>query len=368
MLKQLGAIYLILGTCVAAGLLGLPIVTADLNFLSSSLIVITAWLTMSIGAWCLLKVNLWFDTDTNLITMSERTLGALFKWLTWIIYLILLYSLICAYLAGSGDMLQALLHSSHINIARWLCTTLAAIILGSIVYLGTHSVDLVNRLIMSIKLSIFLIVLGSVIPYSHIAPLMQGQQQWEASSFLVIMCAFGYAIIIPTLRTYLNSNEKQLTQVLIIGGTIPVIFYLAWIAIIQGAIPRFGPHSLTAMEHSANTNSMLMQQISQLTHHTIIKSLSIIFISICSITGFLGVSISLFDFLADGLHWSKSGVKKIYLALLTFLPPLIIVIAKPSLFVLALSYAGACCIYILVLLPVIMYIKGKTRGLTLKKR
>ena len=82
MLKQFGAIYLILGTCVAAGLLGLPIVTAQNNFLTAFIMVVSAWIMMTLGAWCLLQVTLWFPKDTHLITQSGVILGRPFRGLT----------------------------------------------------------------------------------------------------------------------------------------------------------------------------------------------------------------------------------------------------------------------------------------------
>ena len=49
--KQFGAIYLILGTCVAAGLLGLPVVTAQHNFAITTLMVISAWILIDTASF-----------------------------------------------------------------------------------------------------------------------------------------------------------------------------------------------------------------------------------------------------------------------------------------------------------------------------
>ena len=352
--KQFGAIYLILGTCVAAGLLGLPVVTAQHNFAITSLMIISAWILMTAGAWCLLQVTLLMPSGVNLITLSQKTLGNAVKIITWCVYLLLLYSLICAYLAASGDLLQHLLSDIHLDITRFLATIIAAVILGSIVTQGIRSVDMVNRVLMSTKIIICLLVIGSVIPFTHMKnlSLTVGDANWSGSSWLVIICAFGYAIILPSIRDYLGDNKKQLTRVVMIGSLIPMILYFVWIAVIQGALSR---HGLIAMNNSAHTNSLLMTNIAALTHHGVINSLSIIFISICSITGFLGVSLCLRGFLADGMKIAKQGKNKILLAALAFLPPTIIVIVDPAIFIRALAYAGVCCLYILVALPIAMY-------------
>ena len=153
MLKQLGALYLILGTCIAAGLLGLPVATAQNHFITSVGYVISAWMLMSAGAWCLLQVNLKFPSGANLITMSGATLGKTVQAITWGVYLLLLYSLICAYLAASGDLVQALSAGINLHMSRWMATTVATLILAAIVYRGIRSIDMVNRVLMTIKIA-----------------------------------------------------------------------------------------------------------------------------------------------------------------------------------------------------------------------
>ena len=362
MFKQLGAMYIILGTCIAAGLLGLPIVTAYGQYSLTFLMVISAWLLMSAGAWCLLKVNLWLPPESNLISMSEATLGKTVKAITWVVYLLLLYSLICAYLAATSDVLKALLGAVHIDIPRALSTLLGAFLIGAVVYHGIRSVDLVNRVLMSVKLFICIAVIAFVAPHVDVQRLAMGNMAWHGNVWLVIICAFGYAIILPSIRVYLNSNEKQLSRVVLIGSLIPMIVYLLWIAVIQGALPREGANGLIAMSASADTNSMLMMQLVAISHHTILKSMSVVFISICSITGLLGVSLCMVDFLADGLKKTKQGKTKLGLVALTFVPGVLIILFHPAFFIGALAYAGFFCLYILVGLPIAMYIAGRVKG------
>ncbi|MCX7121427.1 MAG: tryptophan/tyrosine permease [Gammaproteobacteria bacterium] len=356
--KQFGAIYLILGTCVAGGLLGLPVVTAQHDFAITSLMIISAWILMTAGAWCLLQVTLTMPTGANLISMSQKTLGNTVKNITWGVYLLLLYSLICAYLAASGDLLEHLFHDAHIDIPRFLATIIAAVTLGSIVVSGIRLVDLINRGLMTTKIIICLLLIGSVMPFSHLHNLTLGNTQWSNNAWLVVICAFGYAIILPSIRDYLGNDKKELTRVVMIGSLIPMILYFVWIAVIQGALSH---SALIAMNNSAHTNSSLMTNIAALTHHGLVKSLSVIFISICSITGFLGVSLCLMDFLSDGTKIKKQGKNKLALGLFSFLPPTLIVIFDPAIFIRALSYAGICCLYVLIILPIAMYISNRIR-------
>jgi tyrosine-specific transport protein len=77
------------------------------------------------------------------------------------------------------------------------------------------------------------------------------------------------------------------------------------------------------------------------------------------LTAFLGVSLGLFDFLADGLKLHKTGYHGKILVLITFLPPLLVVLLYPGIYLQALNYAGFCCVILLLLLPSLMAWKDR---------
>ena len=68
-------------------------------------------------------------------------------------------------------------------------------------------------------------------------------------------------------------------------------------------------------------------------------------------TSFLGVSLSLLDFLFDGLQWQRSYGRMACVLALTFLPPMGFTLYCPQGFVLALTYAGYFVSYLLIFLP-----------------
>jgi tyrosine-specific transport protein len=361
MFKQFGAIYLILGTCVAAGMLGLPVVSASSHYMLTVFMLTLAWALMSLGAWALLKVNLLMPEGANLISMADYTLGPIFKYITWVVILMLEYTLICAYLAASGDLTHALFSKAHFALNRSVATVVATLVLGLIVYAGMSSVDWVNRFLMTTKIIICFIVIAAILPNIHLNYLQTGNMSWHGSAFLVMITSFGYSIILPSIRVYLQSDSRALYRVLIIGGVLPLILYLFWIAAVQGVVPRSGAHGLLAMNGVANTTSMLMIELARISHTAILGTLSVIFVSICSVTGFLGVSLSLMDALADGFKQTKKGWGHLGVALLTYLPPMFIVLFAPSLFIHALAYAGSCCIFVLIILPIMMLVATKIK-------
>ena len=79
-----------------------------------------------------------------------------------------------------------------------------------------------------------------------------------------------------------------------------------------------------------------------------------LFVSICVLTSFLGVSICQIDFIADGFQMKMRGWSAVVVYAAAYLPPLVLVLIWPGLFIKALSYAGICCVVILILMPLCM--------------
>lgn len=357
--KAVGSVLMILGTSVGAGMLALPIVTAHQSFSMSMLLLFSAWLLMTVGAFSLLEVNLWLPANTNMISMADKTIGRWGKFITWVVYLLLLYSLICAYLSGLGDIIQNLLANMSLDIPRWSATLLGLVLFGTIVYRGIGSVDIVNRGLMSIKLVAYFVLVVLVAKHIHINFVFEGNFQWNNSAFMVMLTSFGYAIIIPSLRDYLESDAKLLKRVILIGSLIPFVIYAVWIFVIQGLIAKTGEQGLITMLNSSQPNSMLMSNITHIVNAAWLSNIAKLFISICAVTSFLGVSICLTDFISDGLAIQKKGKPAFTLYGIAYLPPLVIVLMFPGIFIKALDYAGILCLLLLIIIPLVMLYAGR---------
>jgi tyrosine-specific transport protein len=359
--KAIGSVLMILGTCVGAGMLAMPIASAQENFHINLVCLLAAWAVMFLGAFAIIEVNLWCQPGSNLVSMAKTTLGSAGKYFTTAIYLLLMYSLICAYLAGVSDILQALLQEIHITVPRWLSTVLGLFVLGSIVYGGIDKVDVANRILMITKMVVYVVIVSSMLPHVTLTHLQFGDSILRNTSFMVMVTSFGYATILPTIRQYLGSDRKLLTKVTIIGSCLPLVIFLIWLVAVQGLLPRDGADGLLAISQSGDTNSLLMASISKVLDIAWLSDLARLFISIYAITSFLGVSISLADFVADGLSKKKVGLDGLLVHALTFLPPLVIVLVSPGIFISALTYAGIWCIILLLLLPFLMLYAGRYR-------
>ncbi len=358
--KFIGGLLLIIGTSIGAGMLALPVATAQAGFMNSLIFLVFAWAVMLIGALYILEVNLWFNPGANMVTMAQETLGIFGKSITWSCYLFLLYTLLCGYIAGGGDVFHALLTNVHFSLPQSLTTIIYVVIFALIVFTGMKAIDNTNSFLMYVKMSIFILLLFFVFPHIEVIKLKGGQVRQIQPALMLLFTAYGFAIIIPSLREYFHSDVKKLKALVITGSLFPLICYIAWNAAIMGVIAKSGHPSLYELWKSAHTTSELASVLGTKVHSTAIGHLFRLFSSISMLTAFLGVSLCLFDFLADSLKLARNGKQGLMLLLLVFTPPLLIVLAKPDIYLRALSYAGFFCIILLLLLPALMAGFGRT--------
>ncbi len=357
--KQIGGILMITGNAIGGGMLALPLATAQAGFISSTLFLIACWALMLAGGLLILEVNLWFPANSHLVSMARATLGRTGELITWLCYLLLLYSLLAAYIAGGSDFLQGLFQKANLHFSLKATAILFVFGFGIIVYKGIRCVDTFNRALMGGKLLIYILLILLIFPFLSHAQLSQGQLHYIPKSLTIMITSFGFAAIIPSLRTYFHSDIHQLRKVIILGSLIPLICYILWNAAIMGIIPIDGNLGLAHIAGVKQPTSELTNRISTLLNKKIITGLAWGFTSICLATSFLGVGLSLADFLKDGFRLNKTKQGNNITALLTFLPPLIIVLFFPGAFMSALNYAGIWCASLLALLPALMAWSGR---------
>lgn len=362
--KLLGSILLIVGTSIGAGMLALPIATAQLGFLGTVGLLVVCWFIMTAGAFLLLEVNLWLPQNSNLVSMAKATLGRWGEAVAWVAYILLLYSLLCAYISGGSDLLRHLLETAGLSVSLSTAACLFTLLFGSVVYLGIRAVDYVNRGLMLFKLSAYVILVGILLAFVNLPHLEAGHFVvgiTSGTAWMVTMTSFGFASIVPSLRIYFAGDVAKLRKAILIGSLVPLVCYIAWVMVIMGMIPLDGDHGLIQILQSNTSTSDLIRTLSVTANSTTVTALTKFFTSVCVLTSFLGVALCLTDFLADGLRLEKVGASNVFIALLAFVPPLIIVLFWPNMFIRALAYAGIYCLILLVIFPALMVIRGRTK-------
>lgn len=358
--KLIGGVLLIIGNTIGAGMLALPIATAQLGFWGSLIMLIACWMLMTTCTFIFLEVNLWSPPNSNLITMTKM-LGLPIQILVCIFYLILQYSILCAYIAGGGDLFHYMLNTGGISISLKSSLLTFTLFFGFIVYCGIKTIDYFNRFLMFGKLGSLVLLIVLIIPFISIFNLNNNEVANVnfPNSFALVTVAFATMLLVPSMRTYFDQDIRTLRKAIFIGTLVPLIIYIAWDMVVLGVVPLDGDVSMRRIITSPKSNSDLIDSIRILLNKEVITTFTTIFTSICMVTSFLSLSLSLSDFWSDGLSIQKQGVGKLLVFSITFIPPLIIVLFYPYIFIQCLQYAGLCCFILMILLPPILVWFGR---------
>lgn len=350
-LKVLGGVLLILGTCLGGAILALPISNSVSGFPMSSMYLVMMWLLMTFCAFLILEVNLRLPAGTNLLNMAKQTIGPLGQVVTATAYFLLLYNLLAAYIGEGSHTLRHALGAMNFNLPFKLITVLFILVFGYIVFQNIRMLDKVNRLFIIVKLLLLLFIFGTSIHMVSLEHLLTSRQYYDTEIFMILCTSFGFGVIIPSLRVYLNSDPIKIRITLAIGSLIPLVIYLFWDLLIIGIV---GPDTLASLAQHADPTVTMMGLVNQAVQHPLLQSIAYLFAFICLITSFLGIALSMSDFLSDSLQIKKQGSGIIWLFILTFLPPWILINFFHTNFIIAISYAGYCCVVLHILLPVLM--------------
>jgi tyrosine-specific transport protein len=354
----LGAILLIAGCCIGAGMLGLPVLTAMAGFYPSAALFFVSWLFMTATGLLLLEVNLWFQDEVGVTSMAQRTLGGVGKITASVAYLLLFYCLMVAYVSGSGNLAVDLAQATlGMQILPWVGSLIFTGFLGVILMIGTRAADYFNRLLMAGLLLTYvgLVFLGS----PHIDTTLLCHRDWSMTSFVLPMMivSFGYHNLVPSLTTYLNRDRRRLKRALIVGGLVPLGVYLIWEYLILGIVPVEGEHGLQQM---LGEGQMATYALKFVVGSSRIIDLAQGFAFFALITSFVAVALSFIDFLADLIQIEGKPLPRLPACVLALLPPLLLAFFYPSLFLVALNYAGGVFAVILFgVLPAAMVWVGR---------
>ncbi len=355
-----GGSLLIAGTTIGVGMLALPIATGAGGFLPSILIYLVCWGFMLCTGLLLLEVCTWMAPDTNLISMAERYLGKTGKMACWLIYLFLFETVMIAHITGGGNITREIFQDAPSLLSSIVLYT---VIFSPIIYLGAKMVDRINFLLFSgvlISYFCFIFVSSRYVNVSFLK-LQNWNKAWLALP--ILFTAFTYQVIIPTLMNYMNRDVKKVRHAIFFGTSIPLVVYLVWQILILGIVPVEGPNGL--LEAAAKGQNAI-NPLRHFVHSASVSNIGKAFGFFTLTTSYIALALAFLDFLADGLKVKKVGIRKFVLCLMIFIPPLLISLINPNLFLKALGYAGgvSCAILFGLYPPLMVWVGRYKRGHT----
>ena len=346
---------IVAGTTIGAGMLALPIASAGLGFTTALGLIISTWALMTYTALLMLELHQHADRDATLNTLAKSWLGKRGQYLANFSVMFLFYALCAAYIAGGGAQLREKINNGfNLDIAPQVGSIILAIVIGTVVTLGTSKVDKLNRLLFSIKIVVLASLFYMLTPYVHGQHLLEMpiEQGLILSAIPVVFTSFGFHGSIPSIVKYVGLDIKTLRRVMITGAALPLVIYIFWQLISQGMMSQAELLKSTGLPG-------FVASIASIANNSAVATAVNLFADLALATSFLGVSLGLFDFFADAFKKGDGNKDRFKTALITFIPPLGFALFYPQGFIMALGYAAIALVILAVFLPVAMVYKQR---------
>ena len=347
--RNIGSIFIVAGTAIGAGMLALPLTSAGLGFPMSVAVMVVSWALMAYTGLLMLELHQHVPLTATLHGLAEAFLGWKGRTAATVSMLFLLYALCAAYIAGGGALLQQRVIGHLPAAPEFSGALIFTLVIGLVVSLGTSKVDFINRILFILKIAVLLFMMTVLTPEATGAQLldMPLEQGILIAAIPVVFTSFGFHSCIPSLVRYVNKDMQALKRIVIWGSAIPLIVYIVWQALSFGTVSQAGLMANNDLPEFVNSIARVLES-------NWVEASIYLFADLALATSFLGVSLGLFDFLAEKFKRPDNQVGRLQTGLLTFIPPLIFALFYPQGFIMALGYAAIALVVIAIILPVIM--------------
>ncbi|MFV9931617.1 MAG: aromatic amino acid transport family protein [Francisella endosymbiont of Hyalomma asiaticum] len=356
--KQIGCIFLIIGTSLGGGILAIPIILSYFSAIIGFIIMFLMWLLMTYSTLAVAEACLHFEKGISYIGLAHKLFKKPGIVLVYICAFGILYGMLAAYISAIGSSFESLLNINYIVIEISF-----VIIFGGFILKGTGSAEWLNRFFLSVKLIIILFII--ILLFKSIRLTNLGSYSFSNFEQLIIALpilatTFSAHIIIPSVVNYLGPHPKDIRKIIIIASLIILAIYICCIISIFGNIAIYGSkNSFAEILKSLSSEDSVTQLIYILKAN--IKSSEIIsfiyaFITISVTTAFITLSLALKDLILDRFKMTSLSKlnKNILLSFLLFMLPIILNYFFKKLFLIALSVVGLFSLIMLVSCPLYM--------------
>ncbi len=353
---------LVVGNLIGAGILALPI-SLGLVGAIPSLISILLYSSMMLFTADVLarEAGEAKDEHFDYPSLYGHYLGKFGKWIAIATNAILLYGVLIAYISGGTQIMSDILGitGTHIHVALVLSAVFVILTIMDLSIIHKYNTVLIVGLFIAF---IGLIVLS--VPNLSSTRLLDTHWKYFGLTIPLVVTASHFHNIIPTLCKELKWDVALLRKAMIFGMITAAIMNIAWTFCGIGCLERGGDNGLV----TAYINNLpATVPMSNVLNSNLFTLLAVIFSMVAITTSFLANGLGLMNFVKDILH-NVFKIDKLYLIrLVTFVPPVVIALIYPDIFIKALNVAGGIGIVTLFgVLPCLISVLKKENSLKFK--
>lgn len=360
--KTIGAAGLVAGITIGGGMLALPLTVSALGLVGGTVAMGVIWFVMYLAGLYGLELNLRAGKGMTLGGLGQFFSGPIARIIGDTSLLVLTYALMTAYLFGGASVLETFLNyyplPQPFNTFPPLAAMTGIIVL---ILMGKLSrVDHYNRALFLIMLGVMAVLvvglseeLGAI--NLSMASNWSQQSAWQIA-IPVIFTSFGYHIIQNTMVVYCEYNATILKKAFFWGSLIPLVAYVAWVIATLSILWVKDPDFYHLLITQKAELGQLMQALSQAANVAWLQPLSWIVGLLAILTSAIGVGLAIINFWDHHLP-AKVRQRPLFLVI-TLVPPLLVGMLTPGIFVRALGFAGLILTVIAIFLPIYLLSKA----------
>jgi len=219
--KLIGSISIIAGSSIGGGMLAMPITSASVGFIGTSILLGVIWFAMCYTALLMVKVYDYNSPSDGFNTLTKKYAGSFINKLAGFSLLFLIYGLTAAYMSGGGTIVKATIDNLfETNFNTYGAILLFSLLFGGIVVIGTRWVDWLTRGLFIAKLICLVLLVALLFPFIKQINLLNSPLSvgLTLTAIPAVFTSFGFHGSIPSIVNYLDGNKKLLNRAFILGS------------------------------------------------------------------------------------------------------------------------------------------------------
>jgi len=361
-------VMVIAGTVIGGGVFALPVDLAGAWFFWGAFILIIAWFSMLHSGLLLLEANLNYPVGSSFNTVTKDLIGNKWNIVSGLTVAFVLYILTYAYISANGAIISetiAMNQGTHVN--PRIVGVSTALFVAAVLWFSSLAASRITSLFLGIKIIAFIVVFGSFffqVDYSILRDInvtSASNNSYFPYIFMalpVCLASFGFHGNIPSLIICYGKRKDKLIKSLVFGSLLALFIYLFWLYCTMGNITR---DSFNEIISSGGNVDSLVKSFLGTRQHGVIEFCLLVFSNLAVASSFFGVTLGLFDYLADLFKLDNSPSGRLKTVMLTFLPPTILYLIFPNGFIYGIGGAGLCATIWAVIIPAVLALKARKK-------
>jgi len=230
--KLITSVSVMVGTGMGAGVLGIPYVAAQVGFFVTLVYIILLGLIILALNLYMGEISLRTKGKHQTPGYAEKYLGRKGKILLEFATVFGIYAAIIAYLLGMGESLSYLLFN-NLNYTVPI-GILIGLVMSFLLWRGLKALKRFEKIGVGIILLLLFVIFVIFIKDVNLANLYYFNAANLFLPFGVILFALTSFHAVPEIEMILTRSEKLMKKTLIIGTTIPIIFYILFAFVVVG--------------------------------------------------------------------------------------------------------------------------------------